>query len=39
MDKSVGMDEKTYDDLCEVAQRNGRNLIGQIRYWISKEKK
>ena len=39
MEKSVGMDEKTYDDLCKVAKRNGRNLIGQIRFWINSEVK
>lgn len=39
MDKSLGLDEETYDDLCEVAKKNGRNLIGQIRFWIAGERK
>lgn len=39
MKTSVGLDQKTYDDLARIARKNGRNLIGQIRYWISKEAK
>ena len=39
MDKSIGMDEETYNDLARIAEKNGRNLVGQIRFWIRGEKK
>ena len=39
MEKSVGMDEETWKKLSKIAGRNGRNLIGQIRFWIDSEVK
>lgn len=39
MEKSIGIDDETYDRLSVIAKRNGRNLIGQIRYWVSLEVK
>lgn len=39
MEKSIGLDDETYNELYKIAQKNNRNLIGQIRFWIKEEKK
>jgi len=36
-EKSVWFDSVTYKQLTNIANKNGRSLIGQIRFWVRKE--
>jgi hypothetical protein len=38
MEKSIGLDEDTYDNLERLANKNHRTLIGQIRHMIEVSK-
>jgi len=37
--KSLGLDQETYDDLTEISAKNFRSKRDQIRKWIAEERK
>lgn len=39
MDKSIGMDEKTFNKISSIAKKNHRTKIDQLRFWVSMEVK
>ena len=38
-EKSVWFDSVSYKSLRKIADKNGRSMIGQIRFWINEEVK
>lgn len=38
MNKSIYLDEDTYDKLVLIADEKNRSMVDQIRFWIKMEK-